>query len=152
MRRCGVAIAIATMMVSSSSLGQRMQEGRVYIFHSKETGQCPGLDWHLVVGPDNKLSGIIAWDDMKAVAKASGTVDPNHGTFTMNAKEISPMTPWPVADCPPRCPPEGQGRRIEITGTVGADGWLKANIKGPNIDCQGINVPWFVVPSSKGGD
>ena len=26
------------------------------------------------------------------------------------------------------------------------DGWLVANIKGPNIECRNINVPWFVLP------
>ena len=45
----------------------------------------------------------------------------------------------------------GKGRTATITGTVGGNGWLTANIKGPKIDCQNINVPWFSPPPPTGG-
>jgi hypothetical protein len=31
------------------------------------------LDWHLVVGANKQLTGLIAWDDMKNVARVSGS-------------------------------------------------------------------------------
>ena len=45
----------------------------------------------------------------------------------------------------------GQGRTATVTGTVRQDGWLTANVKGPNINCQGINVPWFTPPPAGNG-
>jgi hypothetical protein len=37
-----------------------------------------------------------------------------------------------------------------VSGTVGQNGWLKANIKGPNVNCENIDVPWFA-PGTAGG-
>ena len=37
----------------------------------------------------------------------------------------------------------GQGRTATITGTVGANGWFVVNIAGPNVNCQGLNVPFY---------
>jgi hypothetical protein len=122
----GVLAIAATYGVASAQ--QVAPEGRVYVFHSKPTGPCPALDWHVVVGANNTLGGMIAWDDMKAMASVSGSVTANR-TFTMTAKEVG-----------------GQGRTATVTGQVRGDGWLTANVKGPNIDCQGINVPWFTPP------
>ncbi len=42
----------------------------------------------------------------------------------------------------------GQGRTATVDGTLRTGGWLVANVNGPNITCQGINVPWFVAPPS----
>lgn len=123
------AIAIAAMSGVASA-----EEGRIYVFHSKATGACPSLDWHVMLGADNSLSGMIAWDDMKAMARATGTANMHNKTFQMTAREVG-----------------GKGRTATITGTVGGNGWLTANIKGPKIDCQNINVPWFSPPPPTGG-
>jgi hypothetical protein len=126
------ALAIAaTCGVASAQ--QVAPEGRVYVFHSKATGACPALDWHVVVGANNTLGGMIAWDDMKAMASVTGSVTPNRA-FTMTAKEVG-----------------GQGRTATVTGQVRTDGWLIANIKGPKIECNGIAVPWFTPPPPGGG-
>lgn len=133
-RKLVAASALAITAVTGVASAQGLPEGRVYTFHSKAQAGCPALDWHVVVGPNNTLNGMIAWDDMKAMAQASGAVNMQARTFQMTAKEVG-----------------GQGRTATITGAVRQDGWLVANIKGPKIDCQGINVPWFSPPPPSGG-
>jgi hypothetical protein len=133
---------IGTMAVGALMLGSlhsaataqqvMLPEGRVYVFHSKPTGACPALDWHVVVGANNALSGMIAWDDMKAMASVSGSLTPAR-TFSMTAKEVG-----------------GQGRTATVSGQLRTDGWLIANVKGPKIECNNITVPWFTPPPQGG--
>ena len=40
----------------------------------------------------------------------------------------------------------GQGRTATVDGTLRTGGWLVANVNGPNITCQGINVSSLVRP------
>ncbi len=127
----GAIVIAATCGVASA---QDMPEGRVYTFHSRAQAGCPALDWHVVVGANGALEGMIAWNDMKQMARATGTVNMPARTFQMTAKEVG-----------------GQGRTATVTGTVRQDGWLVANVKGPNISCQGINVPWFTPPPMGNG-
>jgi hypothetical protein len=107
----------------------QLPEGRIYTFHSSAQAGCPSLDWHVVTGANNTLDGMIAWDNMTAMAHATGTVNPTTRTFAMQAHEVG-----------------GQGRTATVDGTVRQDGWLTANIHGPNISCTGINVPWGTPP------
>jgi hypothetical protein len=123
------ATALAIMAAGGVASAQDMPEGRVYAFHSSRQAGCPALDWHVVVGANGALSGMIAWDNMKAMAKATGTVNMQTRTFEITAKEV-----------------DGQGRTATVTGSVSQDGWLVANIHGPKVNCQGINVPWFSAP------
>ena len=101
----------------------------------EETGDRAesSTNWHVTVGPNSTLSGMLAWNDMKAMAAVTGSVTPAR-TFTMTAHEVG-----------------GQGRTANITGQVRDDGWLVASIKGPNIDCNGITVPWYVPGQGGGG-
>ena len=79
----------------------QVPQGRIYVLHSPAAGACPSLDWHIVVEPNDILAGLIAWDDMKTMARATGRVDrPNH-TFTMTAVEMG-----------------GQGRTATVDGKV----------------------------------
>jgi hypothetical protein len=71
------------------------------------------------------LSGMISWNDMQNMAHTNGKYDPQSMTFQMTANEIG-----------------GQGRTATVTGTIRPDGWLIANITGPNVNCQGVTVPW----------
>ena len=130
-----LASALAFAASLSIAAAQQMPEGRLYVFHSKAQGGCPALDWHVTVGSGGTLMGMIAWDDMKAMAKATGTVNMQNRTFTMKATEAG-----------------GQGRTATVDGQVRQDGWLVANVKGPNITCTGITVPWYTAPSSAGGN
>ena len=122
-----IAGAVVTAAVCSAASAQNLPEGRVYAFHSRATGSCPALDWHIAAEGNNALVGMISWDSMKSVAKAEGTVNPSAKTFQMTAKEVG-----------------GQGRTATINGSVGSNGWLTANIQGPGVNCQNINVPWYV--------
>ncbi len=121
---CGVA----TAQVAPT---QVLPEGRLYVFHSKAAGSCPALDWHIVVGSDNTLSGMIAWNDMKDMARAKGTISVNK-TFRMTATEVG-----------------GAARTAEITGEINQLGWFIANIKGNNIDCKRVSIPFY--PGNFGG-
>jgi hypothetical protein len=99
--------------------------GDIFAFHSQPAGECPELDWYLVVRENGKLLGMLAWDDLKSVARISGTIDANK-SFHVDAKEIG------VA-----------GRAAVVDGQFGRDGWITANIKGPHVDCKDVHVPWF---------
>ena len=90
-----------------------------------------GTSWSGLITP---LSGMISWDNMKSVALVSGTANPANRTFELNAMREG-----------------GGGRGAAIDGQISAEGWLVANIKGPNVDCHGIKVQWFVPPPGGGG-
>jgi hypothetical protein len=75
---------------------------------------------------------MISWNNMQQMARAEGTVNKSARTFDMKAVEVG-----------------GQGRTAEITGTVRQDGWLVANINGPDVACKGVNVPWSHIESPK---
>lgn len=117
--------ALAVAATCSVAFAQNIPEGRVYSFHSGAQGGCPGLDWH-VVAQGKSLEGIIAWNNMKSMAHATGTVNATAKTFEMTAKEVG-----------------GEGRTATITGSIKSDGYLVANIKGPSVDCKNVTVQWF---------
>ena len=86
------------------------------------------MDWHIVTEGNGTLNGMISWNGMQDMAKATGTYNAQTGTFQMTAKEVG-----------------GQGRMATINGTADNNtGWLTANIQGANVKCQGVKVPWFV--------
>ena len=112
-----------------ASAVQQLPPGRVYVFHSTAQSSCPALDWHVVLTPDGALDGVIAWNNMQSLAHASGSLNAQSRTFQMTALEVG-----------------GQHRTATINGTVAQNGYLVANISAPNLNCQGITVPWFVPP------
>ena len=113
---------------------QQLPPGRIYTFHSTPQSGCPGLDWHVVLGEGNTLDGIIAWNNMQSMAHAYGNINPQTRTFQMTAQEVG-----------------GQHRTATINGTVRSDGYLVANIAGPNVSCQGVIVGWSAAPPPGGG-
>jgi hypothetical protein len=110
----------------------QLPEGRIYAFHSSAQGGCPPLDWHLVVGPNNTFEGMISWDGMKSMAHVTGSANPQTGAVHMTAQEAG-----------------GQGRTATIDGTVQQDGWMVTSIKGDNVACQRVTVPWFTPPPAR---
>lgn len=124
---CGVAAAQMTPT-------EILPEGRLYVFHSKAQGGCPELDWHIVVGHNNALSGMIGWDDMQHIARATGAYAPTSRTFEMNAKEVG-----------------GEAREAKITGSINALGWFIANIDGPGVKCSRVTVPFYSGTFAGGG-
>ena len=105
---------------------QDLPAGRVYSFHAPARGNCPATDWHIVAEGNGALDGMISWNGMQDMAKATGTYSAQNGKLEMTAKEVG-----------------GQGRTATIQGTADNNsGWLTADIQGPNMKCQGVKVPW----------
>ena len=132
--RCLVVGALALTAASNFASAQDSLMGRVYSFHSSAQGGCPALDWHVVAQSNGTLAGMISWNNMQSMARAAGTYNAQAKTFQMTAKEEG-----------------GQGRTATISGTIRQDGWLVANISGPNVTCNGINVPWYTPTGRPGG-
>ena len=122
-----ISLAVCAALVSAASAQQ--PRDRVYVLHSGAAGGCPSLDWHIVVEANGVLSGMIAWDHMKAMARATGTLDRQKRTFTMVATEVG-----------------SPDRKAEIKGIVRDNGWLAVNISGPKITCKAVVVPIYVPP------
>lgn len=102
--------------------------GRVYSIHTAAVGGCPSLDWHIVVGELNKLSGMIGTDDMKVVFSVTGQYNPADKTFKLSGKEI------------------GGSRNGAVNGQVQTDGRMAASLGGLPVGsaCQGktVYVQW----------
>ena len=58
---------LATAVAADRAYGLELDPGRVLTFHSEPSDGCPGLDWHVVIGPNHRLTGFIAWDQMKDI-------------------------------------------------------------------------------------
>ena len=128
------ASVLALIAANSLARAQESLEGRIYTFHSTAQGMCPALDWHLVAQSNGVLSGMISWNDMQDMARATGTYNSRSRTFQLTAKEIS-----------------GQGRTATIDGTIRPDGWLIANVSGQNVNCRQVIVPWSAAQPPGGG-
>jgi hypothetical protein len=117
-----VAFAAGAFILSAAgSVASAQTAGIAYIFHSAPTGSCPALDWHVVMSDDHTLLGMIAWDNMKAMARVEGPITAEK-TFHLDAKEIG-----------------GAGKTAVVDGKL-IPGWLLASIKGPGIDCKDIQI------------
>ena len=99
---------------------EMIPEGEVFVFHSAAAGACPSLDWHVITGIKGTLGGIIAWNDMRSIARVRGHIALDR-TFQMTATEMG-----------------GAQRRAVITGRVLPDGKMVADLKAPKIECHGI--------------
>jgi hypothetical protein len=122
-----IAGTFAAVSACGIAAAQGLPEGRIYAFHSQAQHNCPAMDWHLVVGANGTLTGMISWNNMQSVARASGTVDSHSQTFQLAATEEG-----------------GRQRTATIKGTVTQDGWLDADIQGADVNCHSIKVPWYV--------
>ena len=110
---------------------EMIPEGAVFVFHSAAVGACPSLDWHVVTGIKGNLGGIIAWDDMRSIARVRGHIGLDR-TFQMTASEMG-----------------GAQRRAVITGHVLPDGKMVADLKAPKIECHGIIATvWQPLPAA----
>jgi hypothetical protein len=129
-----VAIATGAIILSAAGSAASAQTANIaYVFHSTPTGSCPALDWHVVMTDDHTLSGMIAWDNMKSMARVEGPITAEK-TFHLDAKEIG-----------------GAGKTAVIDGKL-IPGWLLASIKGPGIDCKDIKIAVFRPSQGSGGD
>jgi hypothetical protein len=125
-----LALTAAGGVASAQQPAYDLPPGRLYAFHSGAGGGCPGLDWHMVVEPNNALTGIIAWNNMQSMAHVTGSVNKQTGAFELTAHEVG-----------------GQARTATATGTVDpGTGWMTASVQGEGVKCQSIKVPWFSPP------
>lgn len=133
LRKLVVVSVLATSATFGVALAQVGVASGLYVLHSSPAGGCPSLDWHIRAewSPTlTNLSGIIGWDNMKHIARVSGTLDPNARTFEMTATEVG-----------------GEGLTAKINGQLRLDGWLTANIAGPNVNCTNVSIPYYVPPA-----
>jgi hypothetical protein len=113
-----IAVGSAVFGVWLGMAFAEVPQGRIHIPHSPAAGGCPSPDWHIAVEGNDVLAGLITWDDMKRMARATGRVDrPNH-TFGMTAVEMG-----------------GQSRTATVDRKVEENGTIIANINGPNVTC-----------------
>jgi hypothetical protein len=126
----------AIVYVSAVSAGATLAEpkGRLYAFHSAPTGACPGMDWHVVLQPDQSLVGFIAWDGVEHVAKVSGKLETGR-MFNMTAAEEG-----------------GAQRKGTVKGQV-EDSSIVVKLEGTRTGCddQQISVPYFANGVAGGG-
>jgi hypothetical protein len=79
---------LVTGVAADKAYGLELDPGRVLTFHSEPSNGCPGLDWHVVIGPNHRLTGFIAWDHMKDIARVDGTADVD-GKFQLALQPVN---------------------------------------------------------------
>jgi hypothetical protein len=119
-----VCMAVLTTLLPLTAHPQDMPEGRVYIFHSRANGRCPALDLHVVATENGRLSGMVAWNNMKSMAYASGTINTQNKTFHMTAKEVGGV---------------GRTSEVNVEGLVQTTGRLVGNVDIP--ERYALNLP-----------
>ncbi len=82
----GALLSVVGCNVASAQITGKAYVGRIYTLHTDKVGACPSLDWHIVVGPDNTLSGMIGADNMSVLFNVKGTYSAD-GTFQLTGKE-----------------------------------------------------------------
>ena len=80
--------------------GTEFPPGRIYAFHSQAHGICPAMDWHIVAEANGTLEGMISWNGMQDMARATGTYNAQAGTFQMTAKEVGGVGERPLSTEP----------------------------------------------------
>lgn len=138
-RMFGAKVALmalsAAALVSPAMAQQAKQPApakeALYAFHTgPAVGGCPGLDWHLVLGADNTLTGFVAWDRGQHMAKLAGALKKDR-TFEMDAQEIG-----------------GQARKAKVKGTASGP-YVNIQIVGSGTACDDI---YLNVPRVTGGE
>jgi hypothetical protein len=130
----GLSVASLATIAAPGSAPAQQPKGRLFAFHSAPTGACPGMDWHVVLQPDQSLVGFIAWDGMRHIAKVSGKLETGRA-FQMTAAEEG-----------------GAQRKGTVKGQV-EDTFIVASFDGTQTDCDNkqISVPYFAGGMAGGG-
>ena len=116
------AAAVFAIAVTGGIAVAQGQGERVFAFRSGAGGNCPLLDWLLVVEPDHGVNGMIGWNNDTMIARLIGTLDLEAKTFSLTAKEA------------------GGKRTATIDGKVTSPNHLVVNIKAPLGNCQNVDV------------
>ena len=130
----GIAVIALSAAASLSPVmaqgGKGAGKGALYAFHTDPVvGGCPGLDWHVTLSPENKLTGFVAWDQGQHVAKLDGELNKDR-TLEISAQEVG-----------------GAGRTATVKGTAAGD-YVNLTITGTGSPCDGVNL---AVPRVAGG-
>lgn len=98
-------------------------KGGLYSFHTGPASGCPGLDWHVVLAPDGKITGMVGWAGMTRTATLSGTMGRND-TFTGTATDAK------------------TGKVASVAGSAGGS-FIDISISGTGTPCDNVvlNVP-----------
>jgi len=128
-----VVIGLVTATSWSPAFAQQ-EKGGLYVYHTRASGGCPGLDWHVNVEPSGMLTGFVAWDQMKHMARLAGMINQDR-SFKMNAQEVG-----------------GTRRRATVTGRTSGE-YIEASINGSGTACDGkmLNIPRDVGGLEGGG-
>lgn len=129
----GTTIAGVILMTGIAGNAQALQldPGRILSFHSEPLNGCPGLDWHIVAEANNRLKGMISWDDMHDVVRVTGSSDQD-GRFHL----VFPST-------------HGASGGGSIDGQFpDYNGWLTAHVVGAGCPQQDVKVEWFRTPGA----
>lgn len=130
-----IALAAGAVLVglAGSANALDLEPGKVLTFHSSASGDCPGLDWHIVIGASNKLTGMLAWDDMQHIVRVTGTADQD-GNFRL---AFQPTT--------------GETGYGNIEGQFpDHNGWLTARVTNAGCPLQNVSVEWYRTPYPSG--
>jgi len=120
-----VVAGLVMMGLAETATALEPTRGEVLSFHSEGSGECPNLDWHLVVGANKQLTGLIAWDDMKNVARVSGS-------FVEDGKFHLALQPM-----------DGSASKGSVDGQLPEyTGWLTASVAGAGCAHQQVQVQW----------
>ena len=139
---------ILSLCAIQPAWAQKMQPGdRLYVLHSDAQGTCPSMLWHIIVGRDGVISGVIAWDNRKTVAAVAGVIVPN---INVERNATQPANPKPQAQEYQMMVTEigGQQRNANVSGTIEPNGWMNATVEGSGVACHNLRVPLFVPASS----
>jgi hypothetical protein len=108
-----MALAGLALSPPGVAFGQAAIQANLYSFHTGRMGDCPGLDWHVNVESDGKVTGMVGWDNMTHMAALAGTMQSN-GQFSLTAKEVGGTKTATVSGTN-----SGNYATITITGTGG---------------------------------
>jgi hypothetical protein len=105
-------------------------EGTVFTVHAPHNGDCPSLDWHVWVGPNGTLSGIVSTDKTTHIWRVTGQLGPNQ-TFHLDTRQVGE-----------------QGKTGSLDGQVQPNGALVAKmgpISGGPSKCgeKTFYIKWF---------
>jgi len=105
-------------------------EGTVFTVHAPAVGGCPSLDWHVWVGPNSTLSGVVSTGQTMHIWRVTGKLGA-HSTFHLDTKEVG-----------------GLGRTGTLDGQVQPNGALVARmgpISGGSGACgdKAVYIRWF---------
>ena len=63
---------LATIASCGACSGEEATKAGIYILHSAAQGNCPALDWHVVVKVDGTVAGMVSWDECVQSRKSLG--------------------------------------------------------------------------------